>query len=88
MKIVTNHRQRPFTYRMEVPEKVLKDQFEHLPEEMDGFFKYRNWWYHVSDFERTNIKGWDGIRTDTFFSGTVIKVSDDGEEFKVGYAYC
>jgi hypothetical protein len=45
-KIITNHHNRPFRYRYEVPDEVLADQFDHLDEDdgFDGFFCYRNIW--------------------------------------------
>jgi len=52
---------------------------------LDGFFKYRNWWYHLSQFMRDQAsEGWDGGLADTMFSGVVIKISKDCERYKVG----
>ena len=94
LTIRTNHQWRQFTYRSEVPDKVLADQFDHLDEDegFDGFFCYRGIWYHLSDFMRvgypgpfgqTAMGGWHGYASDSFFSGVLIKVSEDGEEFQV-----
>jgi hypothetical protein len=32
--------------------------------------------------------GWDGVASDSFFSGIVIKLSNDGEQYKIGYYVC
>ena len=84
--ITTNHHVREFLYQWDVPNDVLDDQFEHLDsfEATTGFFKYRGWWYHVSDFMRTPMEGWDGAAPDSFFSGVLIKLHEDGETYTVG----
>ena len=84
--ITTNHHVREFLYMWDVPYDVLCDQFEHLDsfEATTGFFKYRGWWYHVSDFMGTPMEGWDGAAPDSFFSGVLIKLHDDGETYTVG----
>jgi hypothetical protein len=91
LKIYTDNKWKQFKYRNEVPVKVLADYFDHLPEEEygDGFIKYRKTWYHTSDFMRNSgatdlTKGWDGYHSDSYFSGVLIKLSDDGEEYKIG----
>lgn len=93
MNIQTDKKWKKFKYRNEVPRRVLKSQFEHLDEDdaSDGFFKYRNYWYHLSDFQ-VLPKGddfgkpgeWDGYLSDTFFSGVLLKMARDGEEYKAG----
>ena len=53
--------------------------------------KYKNEYMHLSDFERVPGSGlgrdWNGAQSDSYFSGTVIKVTDDGEEYKIGRYY-
>jgi len=91
--IKTNNRWRPFKYRNEVPEKVLRNQFDYLSEDIgfDGFFKYRNIWYHVDEFMRVSdnapFKGWDRYLSDSFFSGVLLRVSSNGERYMVGTYY-
>jgi hypothetical protein len=93
MKVITDHKWKGFKYRNEVPAKVLADQFDHLGEdEIDGFFCYRGYWYHLSDFMRdmpAELKkaGYDGFAADTFFSGVAVKVSNDCEEYQVALAF-
>ena len=40
-------------------------------------------------FEGADIgfRGWDGYANDTYFSGTIIKLSSDGERYKIGRYY-
>jgi hypothetical protein len=88
-KITTDNKWKSFKYRNEVPDTVLKDRFSHLSDEdTDGYFKYRNHWYHTSDFLRTEIPGWNGIHSDSAFSGVLLKISKDGERYQVGTVTC
>lgn len=55
------------------------------------FFKYRNCFYHLSDFMSTSceatgdLAGWDGYAGDSYFSGTLIKYADEyGDRVIVG----
>lgn len=89
--IKTNRNWRKFSYRSEVPAKVLESQFSHLSDDndaFDNFFQYRGTWYHLSDFlgasDMPELKGWDGYSSDSYFSGVVVKVSRNGERYKVG----
>lgn len=60
---------------------------------MDGFFQYKSSWYSMSDFMNLGdncspeFQGWHGYHNDSFFSGILIKISGDGEEYQVG-RYC
>ena len=91
--IRTDHKWKPLKYRREVPESILLDQFEHLPEDEggDGFLQYRGRYYHTSDFMRMHhneeMKDWHGYASDSYFSGVVIRLSDDGEGYQIG-RYC
>ena len=95
LTIKTNHHWRDFVYRSDVPVAILADRFEHLSEDdaTDGFFCYRGWWYHLSDFMALRglteppTSNWDGYLSDSYFSGVVLKVSADGERYMVG-TYC
>ena len=90
MKVKTDNKFRPFKYREEVPLRVLQREFDYLDEEdvSDGFFKHRGVWYHLSMFETTrgmkDLAAWDGYHGDSYFSGTLIKLSRDGESYKIG----
>jgi len=97
--IKSDLRLKPFVYGYDVPKSVLKNQFDYLDdpaadvetEYFDGFFQYRGNWYHRDDFMRTTglmaKLGWDGVVSDTYFSGVLIALSNDGEEYIVGAYY-
>lgn len=93
LTIRTDHKWKQFKYRYEVPAKVLRSQFDWLLEEagFDGFFKYLGTWYHTSQFMRIEnneaLAGWHGYECDSFFSGTLIKISEDGEMYQAGRYY-
>lgn len=87
-KVVSNHQWRAFRDRSEVPTKTLQSEFDWLDEsESSGFFQYYRRWYHLSEFLRDGIPGWDGHNAYSYFSGMVIKVSGDGENYMVGTYY-
>lgn len=90
-KVTTNRVWREFKRRDEVPKKILASEFDWTNEGHendgdydDGFICYRGCWYHVSEFMRGGIEGWDGSHADSFFSGVVIKLSSDGETYQIG----
>lgn len=84
LSIRTNHQWREFTYRWDVPERILKSEFDWTDDDdADGYFQYKGYWYHVSQFMRTDLEGWHGIHNDSFFSGVLIRLADDGERFQV-----
>lgn len=91
LKIVTNNHWRQLKYRHEVPEKVLQGQFDWTNEDdhCDGFFQYRGTWYHSSEFLSLSqgapreMKEWHGYSSDSFFSGVLIRISEDGEMYQV-----
>jgi hypothetical protein len=90
LTIKTNHQWRDLVYRSDVPAKVLADQFDYqdAEETTDGFFYYRDYWYHLDGFMRIennpDLKGWDAYASDSYFSGVLIKFSDDCEQIKIG----
>ena len=92
LEIITDNKWKPFRYGNEVPKKVLDDDFDWMDEDQigDGFFKYKGQWYHLDEFMRISknapapMKKWHGYLSDSFFSGVLIKVSSDGEEYIVG----
>lgn len=88
LNIRTDNKWHQFKYRYEVPAKVLKSEFDYQSEDdvSDGYFKYKGAWHHLDQFMRTDEpKGWDGILNYSFSSGLLIKVSRDGEQYKIAY---
>lgn len=93
----TNHHDRFFVYRNEVPAKVLED-FDWLDDDtLDGFLCYHGIWHHLQEFLAVAnphhgfgdnppdwLKPWDGYATDSMWTGTVIKVADDQETYRIG----
>jgi len=69
----------------------------------ENFMKYKGEYYCMNDFVRIvkpngdsgfahidyagDLKGWNGIFSETYFSGLVIKISDYGDAYKIG-RYC
>ena len=88
MKIITNNHWNNFLYWYELTEKE-QAEFDWIenPDE-HTFFRYRGWVYSLDDFMLPNhveeLEEWDGYRSDSFFSGVLIKLSDDGEMYQVG----
>ena len=73
----------------------IRKQYDWMDtEELEGtcqFFKYRNCFYHLSDFMRASfdatgdLASWDGYAGDSYFSGTLIKYADEyGDRVIVG----
>ena len=86
MKTITNNNWRNFVYRSDVPADILADQFDWASGDdyTDGFFRYRSYWYHISEFTSgAPVDGWQGFQADTFFSGVAINISSDGEQYQV-----
>jgi hypothetical protein len=86
LTIKTNNQWRDLVYRSDVPAAVLASEFDYQNAEeiLDGFFEYRGHWYHIDGFMRvehnTDLTGWDGYASDSYFSGVLIKLSSDGEQ--------
>lgn len=90
MKIITNKQWRDFICGYDVPESVKQSEYCHLSdvEACDGFIKYRGNYYHLSDFLVTDdISEWQGVHCDSAFSGILIKVLDDGEQYQIAHFY-
>ena len=90
LRIITDHKWKNFIYGVELTEKERRE-FDYMDaEEIDtaSFFRYRARVYSIEDFMRIEhnvaLMGWDGYASDSFFSGVVIKISDDGEQYKIG----
>lgn len=90
MHIRTNNNERQFIYRHDVPADILASDFDWLGEDDgDGYILYRGNWMHLSQFERIppgvdELAKWDGYAEGSYSTGTVIKVSSDGETYKIG----
>jgi len=87
LQIKSNGQARPIVSRFEVPESVLASEFDWTdPADSGAFFQYRGVWYSLEDFSRApeSLSGWDGYHGDSYFSGVVIRLTDDGESVVCG----
>jgi hypothetical protein len=91
MEIKTNNHWRLFLNGNQLPKHVRK-QFDHLSDEefnCGSFVKYKGYFYEMSDFLRlsvgnlTTTQNWDGYHADSYWSGVLIKVSPDGDHYKI-----
>jgi len=61
-------------------------------DEDNCFFSYRGAVHHLLEFTRLNaaphedLHGWHGMAADSYFSGTLIKILDDGQLIVGRYA--
>ena len=95
--IVTNNKPRDLFYwsELEVAECVkLRKEFDYCSDldfDCMMFFRYRNNIYSLGEFLRTEgellEKGWQGLLSDSFFSGVVVKIVEDCERVVVGLVY-
>lgn len=86
MKIITNNHYRNILHAYDLTSKELAD-FDYLEEGEGSFIRYKGRVWDIGEFMRTDLKDWDGISSETYFSGAVIKLSEDGDTVKVGYVY-
>ena len=86
LTIKTNNVPRETLYIFQIDEKEQKEirkKFDYYNEEElqeQNFFKYKGYWYCLSDFLRIEnndeLKGWDGYISDSYFSGVLIKIKE------------
>ena len=95
LTIKTDHTFHNFLYGYELTTKE-KEDFDYIPaDEIDShdFFRYRGQVYDPNEFMATGLYGgcpfkdWDGYNDQTYFSGILIKYSEDGEQYQVGTYY-
>ena len=92
MEIITNNKPRPMLALADLPRKAQKD-FDYLNGEdaySPRFVKYKGGYIDCFDMQSVTrelgfdqFKGWDGIASDTFFSGVLVRLCDD-EQVIVG----
>lgn len=96
LQIITDNKWKQFVYRFDLPEGVLNNYRLEWVEEDDGFFKYKNDWFHLSEFSQFSFQEeyfggrktkWNGKKDFSYSNGLLIKISDDGEQYKIAYFY-
>lgn len=92
MKIITNNIPRNMVCGYELSDKQKQD-FDYIDDiDTHEFVIYKNHVYDLSEFMRVDssndkLKGWHGYSSDSFFSGTLVKYSDDMESVIMGWYY-
>lgn len=91
MRITTDHKWKDFVYGYELPEKIKKD-FDYLdPEDLEynRFMKYKGSYYDLHEFIRVeNMENWNGVYNDSYFSGVLVELSGDLDQYRIGSYYC
>lgn len=89
MEIRTNNTPRPVLYWHELTEAQQKEMSDRNESKEDAFFIYKKQPYALSQFMRIDknapedMQDWHGYASDTFFSGILIRLSEDGEAVTV-----
>ena len=95
MKIVTNHKFRNLLYGYELTENEKKE-FDYIESDnldSHSFFRYKGHCYDPDEFMKiTNNNDieflkYDGYSSDSYFSGILIKYSEDMESIKIARYY-
>ena len=96
MEIITNNQERATLYWNDLTPKQ-QAEFNYDTAEESTFVIYKDWVYDINEFIYINhdvrgdkyddddeLSGWDGYSSDSYFSGVLIKYSDDCETVIVG----
>lgn len=88
LEIKTDRKWKNLLYFYELTEKEKKE-LDWIEDDTASVFRYRGNVYALDEFMRIpdgaeDLKGWDGYRSDSYFSGIVVKISDDGEQYMAG----
>jgi hypothetical protein len=97
LKIFGNNHNAPLIYGYELTDKEKKEyDFLEIEElETSRFFRFKGWTYYLGNFMHVDGKNspfedcpikFDGHAGDSFFSGVLVKFSEDNECVKV-YTY-
>lgn len=98
MNVITNNKPRMLLMWAELPEGIGGSEFDYVDDAdryEPRFFNYRGTWYDVFEFEYISdqpcyapFRGkWDGVQTDSFFSGIVLRWFDEFNSVIVGRYY-
>ena len=97
LTIKTNNHTRPLMHLGDFSDSIqseIRKEYDWMdPQDIEcnfGFFAYRGQVYHLQDFMRVtdvsdpDLNGWDGYASDTVWSGTLVKLTEDCESVIVG----
>ena len=101
MEIITDHKWRNLLFGYELTERERKE-FDYLDDDellVHSFFRYRRRVYDVAEFirvsppvaphpQRQGWENWHGYVSDSFFSGVLVRLSDDGEQYQAATYIC
>ena len=69
----------------------MLEQFNYLTEEefdQQSFVNYKDYWYDLGEFMRVDSQSelckWQGYRSDSYFSGIVVRYVEDNERIVMG----
>jgi len=93
LTIKTNNHWRDWLSGIDLPESE-KANFDYLDDFESGMFlKYKAQYYSMENFMYCSLgsifgeKGWHAYAGDSYFSGVLIAISDDGQMYKIGTYY-
>lgn len=91
LEIITNNKPRDFTYGYELSEAEKAD-FDYIDDiDAHDFVRYKGRVLDPSEFVVTGTKGefseWSGVHCETFFSGLLIKYTNDHQQVIMGSYY-
>ena len=94
LRIFTNNIPRPIVYGYELTDKEREDfDYYDNDEILDAmFFRYKSQVYDLGEFMRLDRyspfpKIWHGYMSDSYFSGVLVRYTDDQDNVIVGW-YC
>ena len=95
--IKTNNQERDLLYFSDFnksEQQQLREDYDWMEDDLEtnfGFFYYKDAIYHLQDFTSLHgenkcddFAGWDGVVSDSYFSGVLIKLTQDCESVVVG----
>ena len=94
MSITTNNQPRDLLSFWDFSEKdqrTIRKEFDWMEdlESQTGFFKYKGWFYHLSQFtrtsERSELVSWDGSKAESWSCGVLVKLTSDCEQVVCGW---
>jgi len=96
LTIRTNNHSRPLMHLEDFNESIqseIRKEYDWMnPQDIEfnfGFFVYLRKVYHLQDFMRVSegseaLEGWDGYTSETVWSGTLVKLTEDCNFVVVG----